>query len=83
MILKYFSTPTCGPCKMFKPMVYEVVAELKVALHHIDASLDSDTVSQYSVTAVPTIVITDDLGNPVRRHTGVMSKQQLKEFINK
>ena len=24
---KYFTAPWCGPCKMFKPVVHEVIAE--------------------------------------------------------
>ena len=82
MILKYFSTPVCGPCKMFKPIMQEVTSELGITVHQIDASIDSNSVNQYGVTAVPTMIITDDIGNPIRRHTGVMSKQQVKQFIN-
>jgi thiol-disulfide isomerase/thioredoxin len=83
MAIKYFSTPTCGPCKMFKPIVKEVAAELGVSIEYIDASIDSVSAQQYVVTAVPTMIITDSNFQPVKRHTGVMSRQQLKEFINK
>jgi len=29
------------------------------------------------------MIVTDSNFQPVKRHTGVMNKQQLKEFINK
>lgn len=83
MIVKYFSTPTCGPCKMFKPTVKEVVAELGISIEYIDASIDNTSVQQYAITAVPTMVIIDSNFQLVKRHTGIMSRQQLKEFLNK
>jgi thioredoxin-like negative regulator of GroEL len=68
---------------MFKPIVKEVAAELGVSIEYIDASIDSVSAQQYMVTAVPTMIVTDSNFQPVKRHTGVMNKQQLKEFINK
>jgi thioredoxin-like negative regulator of GroEL len=68
---------------MFKPIVKEVAAELGVSIEYIDASIDSVSAQQYMVTAVPTMIVTDSNFQPVKRHTGVMSRQQLKEFINK
>jgi thioredoxin-like negative regulator of GroEL len=67
---------------MFKPIVKEVAAELGVSIEYIDASIDSVSAQQYAVTAVPTMIIIDSNFQPVKRHTGVMSKQQLKEFIS-
>jgi thioredoxin 1 len=82
MNVTYFSTPTCGPCKMFKPTVQEVSSELGISVRYVDCSIDSITAQQYVVTAVPTIIITDNNFQPVKRHTGVMSKQQLKQFLS-
>jgi thioredoxin-like negative regulator of GroEL len=66
---------------MFKPIVKEVAAELGISIEYIDASIDSVSAQQYMVTAVPTMIVTDSNFQPVKRHTGVMNKQQLKEFI--
>jgi len=79
--LKYFSTLTCGPCKMFKPVVQEVTSELGTTVQYIDASIAPDSVSKYGISAVPTILLVDDQGYVLNRHTGIMSKQQLKQFI--
>ena len=77
----YFSTPTCGPCKMFKPVVQQVAAELGVSIKYVDASIDSVTAQQYSITAVPTIIVENN-GNVVYRNSGVMSKPQLTQVLN-
>ena len=82
MAVKYFSSPSCGPCRAFKPLLQEVAAELGISIDYIDASIDINSRQQYMVTSVPTIIITDDNAQPIKRHTGRMNKQQLKEFIN-
>lgn len=82
MAVKYFGTPSCGPCRVFKPLLQEVSAELGISIEYIDASVDITSRQQYMVTSVPTIIITDDDAQPIRRHTGGMNRQQLKEFIN-
>jgi thioredoxin 1 len=77
----YFSTLTCGPCKMFKPVVQQVAAELEVSIRYVDASIDSITAQQYSITAVPTIIV-DNNGSVVYRNSGVMSKPQLTQVLS-
>mgnify|MGYP006268485643 CR=1 FL=1 len=74
----YFSTTTCGPCKMFKPIVTETLGSRVV---YVDAQQSPDLASKYGVTAVPTMIVAE--GNTVlKRHTGVMSKQQLVQFAS-
>ena len=78
----YFSTPTCGPCKMFKPIVQQVSAETGININYIDATLDPTTAQQFNVSVVPTIIILGENGQAIKRHSGVMSKPQLKQFLN-
>lgn len=77
----YFSTPTCGPCKVLKPVVQEVSSELGVHIQYIDAQQDMESAKQYNVVAVPTILIVSN-GNVVKRHTGLTSKEGLKQLFN-
>jgi thioredoxin 1 len=72
----YFSTTWCGPCKMFKPVVQEVSAELGVSVQYIDAEQNSGLASKYSITSVPTIIV-EEQGNVLHKRTGVLSKPQL------
>lgn len=80
MIL-YFSTPTCGPCKMFKPIVQEVSADLGVNITYVDAQANPSIAQQFNVSVVPTIIV-ENGGTVVYRNSGVMSKIQLKKMLS-
>ena len=76
----YFTAAWCGPCKAFKPVVSEVVSETGKFVQVLDIDQNDIAVQKYSITSVPTMVVVEN-GNVLRRHSGVMSKQQLKSFI--
>lgn len=79
--IKYFTSPTCGPCLMFKPTVTQVLSELGIDADFINVSQMPDMAEAYQVRSVPTLVIIKD-GTPTARHTGIMGKAQLQQFIN-
>jgi len=66
---------------MFKPIVQQVATELGVSIVYVDASVDTTTAQQYSITMVPTIIV-DNGGSVVYRHSGVMSKPQLTQVLS-
>ena len=53
-----------------------------IPFNKIDAELNKDLALQYSVSSVPTLVFEKD-GTVIHRHTGVMSRNQLVDIINK
>ncbi len=53
---KYFTAPWCGPCKMFKPVVHEVIAE-GYDIEEINVDDDQATATKYGIMSVPTILI--------------------------
>lgn len=73
-----FSATWCGPCKMQKPILEEVEAEMgsKVDVKLIDVDQHPDLAGKYGIHAVPTLIIEKD-GTEVRRFTGVTSKDVL------
>ena len=38
--------------------------------------------AKYEVRTVPTLILVDDEGNVVKRHSGLLGVQELKEFCN-
>lgn len=80
ILIKYFTSPSCGPCKMFSPIVETVSHEMNISIQKIDATMHRELASEYQIGSVPTLVIVKD-GTPVARHTGVMAKGQLEQFI--
>lgn len=78
--INYFSAPWCAPCKMFSPTLEVVSHKLNVPVNKVNVEENRDMAMAYDVRSVPTLVLMKD-GTPVGRHTGIMSKDQLEEFI--
>ena len=79
--INYFSAPWCGPCKMFGPIVDVISQELNVPVNKVNVDESKDMAEAYQVRSVPTLVLMKN-GTPAARHTGIMSKAQLQQFIN-
>lgn len=77
----YFTAAWCGPCKMFRPTFEGTLAELGLNAQIVDVDTQRDLATQYSVSSVPTVLIIEN-GSVTKRNTGIMSKQQVKQFIN-
>ena len=41
-----------------------------------------DIVDKYEVKTVPTLILVDDEGNVLKKHSGLLNVQELKEFYN-
>jgi thioredoxin 1 len=65
---------------MFKPVLQEVTGNAGVPTQIIDVDTNTELAKQYSITAVPTIIVFQD-GQQVHRSTGAMSKQQLQNIL--
>jgi thioredoxin 1 len=77
----YFSTKTCGPCKMFKPVVQQVSQETGIPVTYLDADQDQEMAKTYNINSVPTIVIVDAVGSILYRNAGIMPKGQLSQLL--
>ena len=77
----YFTAAWCGPCKMFRPTFEGTLAELGLNAQIIDVDQQRDLATQYQVSSVPTVMVVEN-GVATKRNSGIMSKQQVKQFIN-
>ncbi len=79
-----FSATWCGPCKMQKPHLEKVEAELgeQVDVKEIDVDKNQSLAAQYGIQAVPTLIIVKD-GQPVKRFTGLTTSAILIEELKK
>jgi len=78
----YFTADWCNPCKKVRPIVEELNREQIIAkFFMIDADIENEMVSDFSVKSVPTFVLIKD-NKEVSRTTGAKTKEELLSFIN-
>lgn len=78
-----FGATWCSPCKQLSPIFTKVAHELSEQYQFVEIDVDQkpDVASSYRVRSVPTTIITDEADIVLATKAGVMSEQQLKEFI--
>jgi len=76
---KYFSATWCGPCKVFKPVMKEIVGD-GYMVEFIDVDERGDLATQFGIRSVPTTVIMEN-GVEVDRFVGAVPKQQVIERL--
>ena len=77
---KYFSASWCGPCKMFKPVVNELISEGH-NIEIVDVDDNQKLAQQYQIQSIPTIVIEED-GQIVDGIMGATSKDDLVQRLS-
>ena len=72
-----FTASWCQPCKGLAMNLES--AELNLPIEVIDIDVHDDVAIEYGIRSVPTLVMMED-GNVLKRTSGVLSVQQLKEW---
>ena len=76
-----FYADWCGPCKMMGPIFEEVASEVTTAKFgkiNIDEAME--IAKKYRVMTIPTFIVFKG-GEVHKRHSGTMSKDELKSFV--
>lgn len=78
----FYSSPTCGPCKMIKPMLNELVDAGKINMNYIDlADVGRDVFIEAGVRSTPTFIFYKN-EQEVDRFSGFLSREQFLEKYN-
>ena len=87
--LKYFTAPWCGPCRLFKPIIADLVGEgYNIDIINIDE--DESSAIDYDVMSIPHLVFEKDCSDPKEkdcskeiyaRITGGTSKENIKSLL--
>ena len=64
-----------------KKQILALKKEKNISVTKIDTDYDASFVDKYNVKSVPTTIILEN-DNEIRRHSGVLSYQQLNNLIN-
>lgn len=75
-----FTSPTCGPCRMVKPLVRKVENE-GTEVQYIDITEDAENTNLFDITSVPTIIVTDENNKEIDRNVGMINMGKLKELL--
>ena len=83
-VLVYFYATWCGPCKMMHPVLENVKARVgdKARIVKIEVDEQQDLAMQYTIQAVPTLMLFKG-GQPVWRQSGVVQSNELVALIEK
>jgi len=80
-----FGADTCMPCQMMKP-VREAVAEkygARLNVVYVHVNKDQLLAQRYGVQGIPFMIFFDSDGNQIHSHTGMMSEEQIEEWLSK
>jgi thioredoxin 1 len=74
----------CGPCKVISPIIDELSSDYQgqVVFGKLNVDEAPEKTTELGVRNIPTILVYKD-GQIVERNTGAISKNQLKELIDK
>ena len=78
-VLKIYSK-TCGPCKVLENNLQ--LAGIPHESVDVRSAQGEEIVAKYEVKTVPTLLLVDEEGKVIKRHTGLLRVQELKEFCN-
>lgn len=86
-LVKVYSN-TCGPCKVLEKNIQtlgmDYLNSVGVKYKGVDilGPQGEEIISDFNIRTVPTLLLIDNEGNEIKRHTGLLNVEQLKEFIN-
>lgn len=82
-VLVSFFAVGCGPCRMMGRFIKQVERDKAdiIKVVKVDVDKNKDIAIEYTVMSVPTLAIIKD-GELKIKHTGIMSKEDLDEFID-
>lgn len=78
-VLKIYSR-TCGPCKVLENNLQ--LAGIPHESIDIESIQGEDIIAKYEIRTVPTLILVDEDGKVIKRHTGLLGIEDLKKFAN-
>ena len=80
--LEYYSASWCGPCKMSKPIILNLIEEgYNIEVIDIDGDAGRVQAQSRRITSVPTLVLLEE-GKPPRVHMGMLQPDAIRRELN-
>lgn len=77
-VLKFFS-PHCGPCRVMEQNLKE--ANIEYESINVEEDAGDILADKYDVKGLPTIIVLNEDGAIIKQHTGILTVENLKNFI--
>ena len=81
-VVVMFSTQTCAPCAVMKPLIERLASELSFPLFGINAVEEKGLVRFYDIRSVPTIAVFKE-NKVISTLVGKKTEEQIKDFLFK
>ena len=82
LVLVDFFGDHCGPCRMLKPVLVALAESMgdSVKIVTVDVATNERLVSEYRISAVPTLIVFKE-GREIHRMVGLKDMKYLKEAL--
>ncbi|KAA3614985.1 MAG: thioredoxin [Calditrichaeota bacterium] len=83
IVISYFSTPQCSVCKVLRPKIEKLIENYnEVVFKYIDTTKQPELAGQYSIFAVPSILIFVE-GKESKRLSRNFSVSEVHQFLER
>ena len=79
-VLVDFNATWCGPCRMLKPILDEFSESSTVKVCSIDVDANEKLASTYNIYSIPCLILFEN-GKETKRNTGLISMEEIKNFV--
>lgn len=80
LILK-FQSASCNPCKQLSKVIKDTYIPPEIEIQEVWVDEEPALAKKHLVRAVPTLILLDEEGKEIKRHTGSLSATALMEFL--
>ncbi len=78
-----FKTDWCGPCTAMSPIIDQISEDYPgVKVGKMDVDENSEIPQRLGIRSIPTIIVYNN-GEIIERKVGIVSKDQIKEILDK
>jgi len=75
-----FTASWCAPCKILASNLE--IAKLDLPIEVIDVDVNQELCLEFGIKGVPTLILLNDADAEISRKVGLMTSQQIKEWID-
>ncbi len=79
-VLVDFNATWCGPCRMLKPILEEFSETTSVKVCSVDTDQNENLARNYNIYSIPCLILFEN-GKEVKRNIGLLSLEELKDFV--